>query len=149
MVKYIKSFGFTLLLSVGVLNVGSADADKKPDYTTMGGVAYTAGCQSIGLVLKSISDTYRLFGYRSSLRYQYFSTETIVLSPNCNATSPELGNGKWCVGGGSNAGFEVDFLDSSLDSSNDAEVSPNRMSFFGQEPYCKFLVKPCNCGGNE
>ena len=143
--QYFKALCLALLFLVSIGKVGSADDDKKPDYTSMGGVAYTAGCQSDGLILRSVNDPYRLFGYRDTLRDRHFSTETIVLSPNCSANSPELGNGKWCADGGSNAGFEIDFLDFS----NDAVVSPNRMIFFGQEPYCKFLVKPCICGGSE
>ena len=141
MVQYIRLLGLALLLSVGVGSVGSAEDDKKLDYTSMGGVAYTAGCQTIGLVLKSVNDTYRLLGYRNSLELQHFSTETLVLSPNCSANSPELGKGKWCAAGGSNAGFEIDFLDFS----GNAELSPNRLSFYGQEPYCEFLVEPCVC----
>ena len=145
LVRKIKVLGLALLLSLSMGSLGSAEDDKKPDYTSMGGVAYTAGCQTIGLVLKSVNDTYRLLGYRNSLELQHFSTETLVLSPNCSANSPELGKGKWCAAGGSNAGFEIDFLDFS----GNAELSPNRLSFYGQEPYCKFLVKPCICGGSE
>ena len=141
MLQYLRLVGVALLLSLGVGSVGSAEDDKKLDYISMGGVAYTAACQSGGLVLKSVSDTYRRFGYKSSLRDKHFNTETIVLKPNCSANSPELGNGKWCASGGSSAGFEIDFLDFS----SDAEASPNRMIFFGQEPYCKFLLKPCMC----
>ena len=145
MVQYFRLIGLALLVSVGMGSMANAEDDKKPDYTSMGGVAYTAGCQTIGLVLKSVNDTYRLLGYRNSLELQHFSTETLVLSPNCSANSPELGKGKWCAAGGSNAGFEIDFLDFN----GNAELSPNRLSFYGQEPYCEFLVEPCICGGDN
>ena len=62
LVRKIKVLGLALLLSLSMGSLGSAEDDKKPDYTSMGGVAYTAGCQTIGLVLKSVNDTYRLLG---------------------------------------------------------------------------------------
>ncbi len=41
--------------------------------------------------------------------------------------------------------IEIDFLDFN----GNAELSPNRLSFYGQEPYCEFLVEPCICGGDN
>lgn len=142
----VRSLGFALLLSVCIASVGHAEEGEKLDYISMGGVAYTESCQSGGLVLQSVNDTYRLFGYRTSLRDKHFNTETIVLNPDCSVNSLELGTGKWCANSGSNAGFEIDFL---ALFSGDEDASPNRISFFGQEPYCRFLVKPCNCEEGE
>lgn len=122
-----------------------ASEDERPDYVSMGGVGYTASCQPSGQVLRSVSETYRIRGYRSSSERKRFENETLVLMPNCSVTSPELGQGRWCAAGGSNAGFEIDFLDFS----DNAELSPNRLSFYGQEPYCEFLVEPCICGGDN
>ena len=70
--QYFKALCLALLFLVSIGNVGSADDDKKPDYTSMGGVADTAGCQSDGLILRSVNDTYRLFGYRDTLRDRHF-----------------------------------------------------------------------------
>lgn len=39
----------------------------------------------------------------------HLTFETVVLMPNCAVTSPQLGQGSWCLAGGSNSGFEIDF----------------------------------------
>ncbi|MDA9789408.1 hypothetical protein N9B69_00195 [Amylibacter sp.] len=129
----------------GLADVGKADVEKIPDFTSMGGVAYTSVCDERGLFLKSLNETYRLRGYRASTKLNYFSSETLFLMPNCSVESPDLGHGAWCQSGGSNAGFEIDFLSSNLNE----ELSPNRMSFYGQEPFCESLVKSCICDGDE
>ncbi|MEM5470093.1 hypothetical protein [Celeribacter marinus] len=135
-INFYKS-AFLVSLSVGSM----ASAQSLPDYTSMGGVGYVSSCSEKGLVLKSLNETYRIRGYHQSAEIQFSSSETITLISDCSAESPELGLGGWCVSGGSNAGFEINFL---AGPSNQM-LSPNRMSFFGQELYCQTLIERCEC----
>lgn len=141
MFRYFRLIGPFLLLSLALVSIGNADTNHGPHFTSMGGVGYTSVCDADGLTLKSLYPTYRLRGYRSSIQIRLLNTETVIMKSNCEVTSPELGHGFWCESNGSNAGFEIDFLSSSLNK----VMSPNRMSFFGQEPFCKFIVNKCFC----
>ena len=131
-----------LVITLGLQTAPLQASENEYLYVSMGGVGYTASCQPNGQVLRSVNDTIRIRGYRSSTERKRFENETLVLMPNCSVTSPELGQGQWCAHGGSNAGFEIDFLDFGIDD----ELSPNRMEFFGQEAGCEGInIMPCFC----
>ena len=112
-----------------------------PDLISIGGVGYNKTCDSEGLTLKALNPTYRLFGYRNSISRKYFASEVIYLKKDYSVASDELGKGKWCQAGGSNAGFTLDFTNFTDDKTNNMHT----LEFYGQEPYCKTLVNPCFC----
>ena len=112
-----------------------------PDLISIGGVGYKKTCDGEGLTLKALNPTYRLFGYRNSISRNYFASEVINLKKDCSVASDELGKGKWCQAGGSNAGFTLDFTNFTDDKTNNMHT----LEFYGQEPYCKTLVNPCFC----
>lgn len=131
--RFISVLLFSFLVSP--LNAAS------PDFVSIGGVGYRSICDDQGLKLKSLNPTYRLFGYRNSLNKKYFAYEVLNLKKDCSVESQELGKGKWCQAGGSNAGFDLDFTNFTDDEANNIHI----LRFYGQEPYCKTLVNPCFC----
>ena len=141
MVSFFRLLLVSLVLTLGFTGVKSSESNNRPDYVSIGGVGYKSSCGNDSLVLQSLNPTYRLFGYRNSLNQKYFITETIRLKKDCSAVSYELGSGQWCQAGGSNAGFYLDFINSTDDENNNFHT----LRFYGQEPYCEALVNPCFC----
>ena len=92
-------------------------------------------------MLSASNPTTRAFGYRNTLHFKQFQSEQILLTSDCTVTSNELGAGRWCAAGGSNAGFEVSFIREPFDETH----SYNTAEFFGQEAFCNSLKTDCFC----